>query len=90
MPANLGKTATIVAPVYIEEGVTITDSTVGPNVSLGAGTVVEQSELRDTIVGSKATIRRSRLANSLVGDEAHVQGVRGEVTVGDHSEVRAD
>ena len=90
MPANLGTTATIVAPVYIEEGVRVTDSTVGPNVSLGAGTVVEQSQLRDTIVGSKATIRRSRLANSLVGDEAHVEGVRGEVTVGDHSEVRAD
>ena len=90
VPKNLGASARIVTPVYIEEGVTITDSTVGPNVSLGAGTVVEQSELRDTIVGSKATIRRSRLANSLVGDQAHIEGVRGEVTIGDHSEVRAD
>ena len=75
-------------PVYIEEGVTLTNSVVGPNVSLGAGTVVEGSTLRDTIVGGKAQIRRSTLTNSLLGDEVVVEGVSGELTLGDHSEVR--
>ena len=86
-PADVG-TARIVDPVYIEDGVTLRDCTVGPNVSLGAGSVVERSELRDTVVGAKATIRDSTLANSLVGDGVVLEGVRGEVTVGDHSEVR--
>src|SRR5688572_22328688 len=40
---------TIVDPVYVEDGVQLSASTVGPNVSLGAGTIVEGSELRDTI-----------------------------------------
>jgi glucose-1-phosphate thymidylyltransferase len=79
---------TIVDPVYVEEGVTLRRSTIGPNVTLGAGSVVEDSELRDTLVGEKARIVRSTLRNSLVGDEAVVEGVRGEVTIGDHSEVR--
>lgn len=80
--------STIVDPVYVEDAVTIRRSTIGPNVTLGAGTVVEDSELRDTIVGNKAKIVRSTLRNSLIGEEAHIEGVRGELTVGDHSEVR--
>jgi glucose-1-phosphate thymidylyltransferase len=79
---------TIVDPVYIEDGVTLRRSTIGPNVTLGAGAVVEDSELRDTLVGEKATIIGSVLRNSLIGDEVYVKGVRGELTVGDHSEVR--
>ena len=79
----------IVDPVYVEDGVTIRRSTIGPNVTLGAGTVVEDSELRDTIVGEKSKIVRSSLRNSLIGEETHIEGVRGELTVGDHSEVRS-
>jgi glucose-1-phosphate thymidylyltransferase len=81
---------TIVDPVYVEEGVTLRRSTIGPNVALGAGAVVEDSELRDTIVGDKTKIVRSSLRNSLIGDEVLIEGVKGELTVGDHSEVRGD
>lgn len=81
---------TIIDPVYVEDGVTMRRATIGPNVALGSGTVVEDSELRDTIVGEKAKILRSTLHNSLIGDEVVVEGVRGELTVGDHSEIRAD
>jgi glucose-1-phosphate thymidylyltransferase len=76
-------------PVYVEEEVTIRNSTVGPNVSLGTGTLVDGAILRDTIVGSRSRIIRSTLTNSLIGDEAVVDGVKGELTVSDHSEIRA-
>ena len=84
-----GTNSTIVDPVYVEEGVTITDSRVGPNVSLGKGTKVEGSELRDTIVGEKATLRNAKLVNSMLGDGVVVEGVSGEITIGDHSEIHA-
>jgi len=87
-PSNLDPSATIVEPVYIEDGVRVVNATIGPNVSIGAGTVIEGSTLRDTVVGSNATIERSALVNSLVGDDVVLDGVNGEVTVGDHSEVR--
>jgi glucose-1-phosphate thymidylyltransferase len=80
--------STIVDPVYIEDDVSIKHSRIGPNVSIGAGTVVEDSELRDSIVGLHSRLRHARLANSLVGDHVLLDGVHGEVTVGDHSEVR--
>ncbi|MFL5582089.1 MAG: sugar phosphate nucleotidyltransferase [Gemmatimonadaceae bacterium] len=87
-PAGLDRSAKIVEPVYIEDGATVKDSTVGPNVSIGAGTVVEGSTLTHTIVGAKSKIRGATLTNSLVGDEVVLEGVKGEVTVGDHSEIR--
>jgi glucose-1-phosphate thymidylyltransferase len=80
----------VVQPVYIEDGVTIASSIVGPNVSIGAGSIVENATLRDTIVGSKTRIVRSNLTNSLIGDDVFVAGIVGEVTLGDHSEIRQD
>jgi glucose-1-phosphate thymidylyltransferase len=87
-PAGLDA-STIIEPVYIEDGAKVSKSTLGPNVSIGAGTVVEGSTLKDTIVGSKARIVRATLSNSLIGDEAIVEGITGEITISDHSEVRA-
>ena len=77
----------IVEPVYIEDGVTISGSRVGPNVSIGAGSIIDNSVIRDAVIGEKTRITRSELRNSLVGSEVHLAGVKGEVTMGDHSEV---
>jgi glucose-1-phosphate thymidylyltransferase len=89
VPAGIDRSK-IIDPVYIEDGVKIANSKVGPNVSLGAGTIVEHSTIRDTIAGTGCRIVRSTLVNSLIGDDVLIAGVTGEVTLGDHSEVRAD
>ena len=81
--------SSIIPPVYIEEGVTLKKSKVGPNVSIGAGSVLDGVEISHSIIGERAKISASVLVNSLVGDDTLLQGVKGEVTVGDHSEVRA-
>ena len=86
-PADAGD-STIIDPVYIEDNVTLRKSKIGPNVSIGAGSVLENAEVRDSIIGSKAKISRSVLKNSLVGNETVVTGVKGEMTVGDNAEVR--
>ena len=86
-PRNAGD-STIIDPVYIEDNVMLKKSRIGPNVSIGAGSVLDAVEISDSIVGSNATITKSVLKNSLVGDDTVVEGVEGEVTMGDHSEVR--
>ena len=87
-PKNLEASVTIHDPVYIEDDVILTNSTIGPNVTLGRGSRVEGSTLTDTIVGSKGTIRHSQLHNSLIGDDVIIEGLKGELTVADHSEIR--
>ena len=87
-PRSVGD-STIVDPVYIEDNVTLKKSRVGPNVSICAGSVLENAEISDSIVGSNAKISKSVLRHSLIGDDTVIIGVSGEVTVGDHSEIRA-
>jgi glucose-1-phosphate thymidylyltransferase len=89
-PNGVGPGSHIIDPVYIEDGVEILASTIGPNVSIGAGTKVEGSRLQDVIVGVKSQIRGSVLHDSLVGDEVVLDGITGTVTVADHSEVRGE
>ncbi len=87
-PVQLGNGATIVEPVYIEDGVTIEHATVGPNVSIGAGSTVRRATVRDAVIGEMTMIVDAQLHDSFLGDHVHVQGVRGALNVGDHSEVR--
>jgi glucose-1-phosphate thymidylyltransferase len=87
-PRGLSADAKIVEPVYIEDGVSIKRSTIGPNVSINAGSVIEDSMLRDTIVGAKTRIIMSQLHDSLIGDEVVLEGFTGDATIGDHSELR--
>ena len=88
-PTSVPPGVRIFDPVYVEDGVTLEASTIGPNVSLGAGTVVTGSTLRNTIVGVKALIKGATLDQSMIGDEAVVDGLVGEATISDHSEVHA-
>jgi len=86
-PASVPAGVRIVDPVYIEDDVTLSASTIGPNVSISAGSRIEHSELKNTIVGAGATVTNSTLDGSLIGDAAVVDGVRGTLNIGDHSTV---
>ena len=78
---------TIHDPVLIQDGVTIEHSTIGPNVTLEAGTRVVNSRLEHTIVGEKSAILDSTLHHSMLGDRVSVRGFKGTTTLGDDSEV---
>ena len=80
---------TIHDPVYIEDGVIIERSEIGPNVSLESGTRVTDSRLRHTIVGQGAKLNDVQLDGSLLGSRVVVDGLRGSTTLGDDSEVTA-
>ena len=85
-----GADVVFVEPVYVEDGVTLRNATIGPNVSVGTGSTIDGSTLRDTIVGNNARIVRSTLHDSLIGDEVGLEGFSGQATVGDHSDLRGE
>jgi glucose-1-phosphate thymidylyltransferase len=80
----------LVDPVYIEDDVTLVDSTIAPNVSIRAGSRVEKSTMVDTLVGNGAPIRKASMTKSLIGEGVMVDGLSGKVNVGDHSSVVTD
>ena len=80
----------LIEPVYIEDGVHCAGSTIGPNVSISAGSTVINSTVVNSVIGEKTRIDRSAIANSLIGDRVTLVGVKGELTVGDDSEVKVE
>ena len=81
---------TIHDPVYIEDGVTIERSEIGPNVSLEKGSSITGSKLSNTIVGNGAKLSNVKLEGSLLGNRVTVDGLSGSTTLGDDSEVTAE
>lgn len=79
--------ATIVDPVYIEDGVTIERSTVGPNVSVEAGARISDSTVTNAIIGRDARITGSTLDGALLGNRVVVSGLRGGASLGDDCEL---
>ena len=87
-PKNVEASVTIHDPVYIEDNVSMSNSVIGPNVSIGAGSVIESSTLTHTILGKKGKVKHSTLHNSLIGDNVTIEALKGELTVSDDSEIR--
>jgi glucose-1-phosphate thymidylyltransferase len=76
-------------PVYIEGGAKIERSVIGPNVSVEGGTRISNSRITNSIIGSHSVLSDTQLDRSMIGDYVVVEGLRGSVTLGDHSEVAA-
>lgn len=74
-------------PVAVAEEVSLEEVELGPNVSVARGAAVRRSRLRDCIVGEDSVIEACDLHDSIVGDHVRLHGVRGSVSVGDHSRV---
>ena len=86
-PARDG--VTIHEPVHVADGVVLEEAEIGPNVTIGAGSVVRRSRLRDAIVGEKSELEDVEIHDSLVGSHVKARGVRGQVDLGDHAVVRS-
>ena len=84
---SLPASVTVRDPVYIEDGVTIERSTIGPNVTIERGSTVVDSRLEHTLVGRNCRISGATLKQSLLGDDVQLQNVNGMVSLGDHAEL---
>jgi glucose-1-phosphate thymidylyltransferase len=88
-PASIPAGVTVVEPVYIEDGVTLERTTIGPNVSIEAGAKVTGGSLRNAIVGRDAVLTDCAIDGALIGDAVKATGLRGKASLGAHSEVHA-
>ena len=77
----------IIDPVYIEDGVVIKNSVIGPHVSIAKNAVISDSVIQESIINKRARIESSHLTSSIVGEDALVKGDIKKVNVGDHSEI---
>jgi len=76
-------------PVRIEAGVTLADSTIGPNVTIETGSMIAGSTLQHAILGRNVRVERSTVERSVIGDDQLVQDRVVRDSVMDAGEVAA-
>ena len=81
------KDTIIIPPVSIAPGCNISNSIIGPHVTIGANTVVQHSIIRDSIIGSYTNLYEVVLDNSLIGSDASVRGLSRSLNIGDNTEI---
>ncbi len=77
--------STIIPPCYIGEGVVLKNATVGPNVSLGANSKVENATIKNSLVQNSSVIRNASLDNAMIGSHAIFDGNFKSISIGDYS-----
>lgn len=79
--------AIIIHPVHIGKGCDITNSIVGPHVTVGANTKMENAIVSNSIIGDYARIYDIVLRKSVVGNDASIGGMRHSLNIGDNTEI---
>jgi glucose-1-phosphate thymidylyltransferase len=78
-------------PVYIHETAEVSNSEIGPYVSIGANCKITGSRIEDSIIEADCEITNIALKGSMVGRQAAVRGKGGKkalsINIGDDSSV---
>ncbi|NJB86574.1 glucose-1-phosphate thymidylyltransferase [Lewinella marina] len=77
----------IIHPVHIGKDCVISNSIVGPHVTVGANTKLENAIVSDSIIGDYARIHDIVLRKSVVGNDASIGGMRQSLNIGDNTEI---
>lgn len=77
----------ILPPVSIADGCDISDSIIGPNVSIGEHAVIKHSILSDSIIGAYSRVETAILHNSILGSDATLKGLSQSLNIGDSTEI---
>src|ERR1019366_5869991 len=75
----------IIAPCYIGENVKLINSVVGPYVSIGNNSVIEDSVIKNSIVQTHAKISFANIHNSMFGNYVDFKNSNSELSMGDYS-----
>ena len=77
--------ANIVEPCFIGENVVLKNTTVGPYVSVGANTILENSTIKNSLIQSNSKISNANLDNAMIGNHVIYNGNFETISIGDYS-----
>lgn len=78
----------IIEPCFIGDGAEIKNSTVGPHVSVGAGTKIDNAKVKNSIIQTNARIIDAEIVNSMIGNYSEIHGLTGDFNLGDYSVIK--
>ena len=80
--------STVIPPCYISDGVEIHNSTIGPFVSIGQDTRIENSTIENSIIQSHCALSGVKLKDAMLGNHVKYNGDVSVVSLGDYTELK--
>ena len=77
----------IIPPVSIGRGCQISHSIIGPNVAIGDKTIIKNTILSDSIIGSYSELSSAVMHDCIVGSDASFRGMNHSLNIGDNTEI---
>ncbi|MGB0523058.1 MAG: sugar phosphate nucleotidyltransferase [Flammeovirgaceae bacterium] len=78
----------IIEPVFIDEGAVVSDSVIGPHVSIGKDTEVTKSVISNSIIQEKTSVKRANIADSMLGSHVVYEGRGIDLSIGDYTQIK--
>lgn len=79
------ESSTIIEPCFIGENVILKDSTIGPYVSIGHNSVIENSSVKNSLIQTNTTIKNANLDYAMIGNHVKYDGDYTSISIGDYS-----
>ena len=79
------KDSEITEPCFIGENVELINAKIGPNVSIGDGTKIENATIKNSLIQTFAEVKNAKLNNAMIGNFAKFNGEFTEISIGDYS-----
>ena len=73
----------VIEPCFIDEGVKLINSVVGPGVSVGKNTVIENCIISKSIIQTNSNLKNKLIENSMVGNNTKLLGKPEDLSIGD-------
>jgi glucose-1-phosphate thymidylyltransferase len=74
-------------PVAIGQNCNISNSIIGPHVTIGDNTQIDRSIVKDSIIGNFASLEEVVLKGSVIGADASIRGMDLSLNIGDNTEI---
>ena len=78
----------IIEPCFIGENVVLKNTIIGPHVSVGNNTAIENSVIENSIIQNETFICNGNFKNSMIGNKVNFQGKAQDLSIGDYTEMK--
>ncbi len=72
----------LIPPVFIGESTVVSKSIIGPYASIGKNSYIEDTIIRNSIIGDKATVSQALLSEAIVGNRTEIKGRMHQINLG--------
>ena len=75
----------IIEPCFIGENVTLKNTVIGPNVSIGKDCSIVDSTVKNSLIQTNTTIKNANLNEAMIGNNVVFDGKFTKISIGDYS-----